>query len=292
VTEPDPTPAAVLSYWTTQSKKLHWIARPTISLDLSPAGELATAPQDQQPRLTGGVLNLCFNAADRHVALGRAEDVAIRDGESELTFADLTEQTAQLAGVLRTLGLTTGDRVLSYLPRSTEAAVTLLACARLGVECLVIDQVTDPAALTEVLTAERPPVIVHSRADYGTTIARGLELSVHQPVRSIVVGPRVTAASLRGKAQDLAEWELDYRLLMRSSAIQPTECVPLPAAARLYSSFVGFVPGSGLLRREVATGEEALRLVATGASGEEADEALWPSTVIIKPLLLGRASEL
>ena len=278
-----------LAFWTAQSRRLHWIVKPTIGLADAPAGD--------QPRLSGGVLNVCFNAVDRHVALGRAEETAISDPGVELTFADLTEQTAQFAGVLRTLGLVAGDRVLTCLPRSADFAVVLLACTRIGAHCIVATGATDSAidatALTEVIAINQPLVIVHGTGAYAASVSRALELSVHQPERSVVLAPRLRGQSRqRGDGPDMAEWQLDFHLLMRSSAIQPTECVPMPAASPLYTAVNLAARTAELIRRTVDTGEHALRLMAVADEAADVDPVLWPSRTILAPLLAGRASQL
>ena len=85
-----------------------------------------------------GVLNTCFNALDRHVIGGRAEQLAlIHDSpvtgtQTRLTYAELLELVARFAGVLRELGVGRGDRVVVYLPMIPEAVIAMLACARLG----------------------------------------------------------------------------------------------------------------------------------------------------------------
>jgi propionyl-CoA synthetase len=278
-----------LAFWTAQSRRLHWIVKPSISLADPPAGD--------QPRLDGGVLNVCFNAVDRHAALGRAEEAGVSRQDVVLTFADLTEQSAQFAGVLRTLGLVAGDRVLTCLPRSVDFAVVLLACARIGVHCVVTsgaaDSAIDATALTEVIAINQPLVIVHGAGAYAASVARALELSVHQPERCVVVAARVADQSRRrGDGPDLAEWQLDFHGLMRSSAIQPTECVPMPAASPLYTAVSLAARTAELVRRTVDTGEHALRLIAAADEADEVDPVLWPSRTILAPLLAGRASQL
>ncbi|MBV8652115.1 MAG: AMP-binding protein, partial [Alphaproteobacteria bacterium] len=86
----------------------------------------------------GGRLNTCWNALDRHVERGRAQQTAlIYDSPvtgtiARWTYAELRDAVAQLAGALRGLGVTKGDRVLIYMPMVPEAAMAMLACARLG----------------------------------------------------------------------------------------------------------------------------------------------------------------
>jgi propionyl-CoA synthetase len=87
---------------------------------------------------TGGMLNTCYNAVDRHVAAGRGAqpaliyDSPVTNTKLTLTYHDLQEATALMAGMLRDLGVEKGDRVLIYMPMIPEAAMAMLACARLG----------------------------------------------------------------------------------------------------------------------------------------------------------------
>jgi acetyl-CoA synthetase len=85
----------------------------------------------------GGRLNVSYNCLDRHVLAGRGDKVAIHwEGEPgdtrTLTYADMLDQVQRCANVLRSLGVNAGDRVNIYLPMIPEAAVAMLACARIG----------------------------------------------------------------------------------------------------------------------------------------------------------------
>jgi acetyl-CoA synthetase len=85
----------------------------------------------------GGQLNVSHNCLDRHVAAGRGEKVALywegEPGDSRVvTYADLLGETQRFANVLKGLGVGPGDRVNIYLPMIPEAAVAMLACARIG----------------------------------------------------------------------------------------------------------------------------------------------------------------
>ena len=85
-----------------------------------------------------GSMNTCWNAVDRHVLAGRGDQVAIHydspvtDSRESITYAQLQDRVARFAGALRGLGVETGDRVVIYMPMVPEAAVAMLACARLG----------------------------------------------------------------------------------------------------------------------------------------------------------------
>jgi acetyl-CoA synthetase len=85
----------------------------------------------------GGQLNVSYNCLDRHVLAGRGDKVAFHwEGEPgdtrTITYADLLDETQKFANVLKGLGVDKGDRVNIYLPMIPEAAVAMLACARIG----------------------------------------------------------------------------------------------------------------------------------------------------------------
>ena len=85
----------------------------------------------------GGELNVSYNCLDRHVLAGQGEKVAFYfEGEPgdtrTVTYAELLDETQRFANVLKGFGVTKGDRVNIYLPMIPEAAVAMLACARIG----------------------------------------------------------------------------------------------------------------------------------------------------------------
>src|SRR5256714_2933922 len=87
---------------------------------------------------SGARLNTCWNALDRHVAAGHGERLALIwdspvTGQIErFTYRETRDRVARFAGVLSGLGVKTGDRVLIYMPMVPEAAIAMLACARIG----------------------------------------------------------------------------------------------------------------------------------------------------------------
>lgn len=85
----------------------------------------------------GGTLNVSYNCLDRHVIAGRGDRVAFYwEGEPGdvriVTYRELLDETQRLANALLSLGVRKGDRVNIYLPMIPEAAVAMLACARIG----------------------------------------------------------------------------------------------------------------------------------------------------------------
>jgi acetyl-CoA synthetase len=118
-----------LAFWATQARRLDWAKEWDQVLDWS------NPPFAKW--FVGGELNVAYNCLDRHVAAGKGDKVAIHwEGEPgdtrTLTYADLHKLTCQAANALTDLGVRAGDRVAIYLPMIPEAAVAMLACARIG----------------------------------------------------------------------------------------------------------------------------------------------------------------
>jgi acetyl-CoA synthetase len=118
-----------LAFWETQAKRLSWAKPWDQVLDWS------NPPFAKW--FVGGKLNIAYNCLDRHVEAGRGDRVAIRwEGEPgdtrTITYADLHRSVCQAANALTALGIRAGDRVAIYMPMIPEAAVAMLACARIG----------------------------------------------------------------------------------------------------------------------------------------------------------------
>ncbi len=120
----DPT-----AWWAEQARKLSWQQDWQADLDWS------EAPFAKW--FVGGKLNASVNCIDRHVAAGRGDQVAIHwvgePGDTrDVTWQELLDETCRLANGLKAQGIKSGDRVLVYMPMVPEAAIAMLACARIG----------------------------------------------------------------------------------------------------------------------------------------------------------------
>ena len=117
------------SFWTRAAQAIDWIEAPAKALDAS------RAPLGWFP---DAVCNACWNAVDRHVEAGHGERVAIihdspmTGSTTSISYAELRDRVARLAGALAARGVGKGDRVVVYMPMVPEALVAMLACARLG----------------------------------------------------------------------------------------------------------------------------------------------------------------
>ena len=86
----------------------------------------------------GAVVNTCYNALDRHVAGGRADqlalihDLPLAGSITKFTYAEMLHEVQTLAAVMQDFGVAKGDRVILYMPMVPEAVVAMLACARIG----------------------------------------------------------------------------------------------------------------------------------------------------------------
>jgi acetyl-CoA synthetase len=118
-----------LAYWAAQAERLTW-AKPWDQI-------LDWSNPPFAKWFVGGELNVAYNCVDRHVEAGHGDKVAIHwEGEPgdtrTITYAELLTLVSQAANTLTELGVAAGDRVAIYLPMIPEAAVAMLACARVG----------------------------------------------------------------------------------------------------------------------------------------------------------------
>jgi propionyl-CoA synthetase len=117
-------------FWMEAAEGIDWVRKPSKALwdENAPIYEW----------FSDGLVNTCWNAVDRHVAAGRGSQVAIiydspvTHTKHTITYAELKERVARLAGALKAKGVEKGDRVVIYMPMMPEAVEAMLACARLG----------------------------------------------------------------------------------------------------------------------------------------------------------------
>ncbi|WP_284124967.1 acetate--CoA ligase [Parerythrobacter aestuarii] len=119
-------------FWADQAQRLDWVTPPTRIANWS------YDPVDIK-WFEDGVLNICHNAVDRHVAAGRGDRIALifepdsPDGTvRRITYAELQREVIRMANSLKKMGVAKGDRVTIYMPMIPEGAYAMLACARIG----------------------------------------------------------------------------------------------------------------------------------------------------------------
>jgi acetyl-CoA synthetase len=119
----------------------------------------------------GGRLNVSYNCLDRHVLAGRGDKVAIHwEGEPgdtrTITYSQLLDETKKFANVLKSLGVVAGDRVNIYLPMIPEAAVAMLACARIGAAHSVVFGGFSSQALADRINDASAKVLITADGGY------------------------------------------------------------------------------------------------------------------------------
>ena len=119
-------------FWREEARRIAWMTPPTKIKNTSFTGNVSIKWFED------GVLNASVSCLDRHVEAGRGDQVAIiwegddPNSDARYTYRQLLEETCKLANAMKTLGVKKGDRVCIYLPMIVEAAVAMLACARIG----------------------------------------------------------------------------------------------------------------------------------------------------------------
>jgi acetyl-CoA synthetase len=145
-----------LAFWEEQARELTWHKTWDQVLEWNPP---------YAKWFIGGKINASVNALDRHVEAGRGERIAFHfEGEPgdtrTITYSQMLEDVSQAAHALTELGITAGDRVAIYMPMIPEAAVAMLACARIGaVHSVVFGGFSADALLSRIQDADAKLVI-------------------------------------------------------------------------------------------------------------------------------------
>ena len=145
-----------LAFWELQASDLEWSKKWDSVLDWQPP---------YAKWFIGGKLNASVNALDRHVAQGRGDRVAFYfEGEPgdtrTITYAQLLIEVKKAANALIEIGITAGDRVAIYMPMIPEAAIAMLACARIGApHSVVFGGFSADALLSRIQDADAKLVI-------------------------------------------------------------------------------------------------------------------------------------
>jgi acetyl-CoA synthetase len=117
-------------FWREQAKRIDWFKMPSIIQNWS------FDPVDVR-WFEDGILNICHNCVDRHLTTSGDDTALIWEADEpgvtkRLTYSELHAEVVRMANALKSLGVRKGDRVTLYLPMILEAAVAMLACARIG----------------------------------------------------------------------------------------------------------------------------------------------------------------
>ncbi len=286
-------------FWMQAAEAVDWIEKPSRALDDS------AAPFYRW--FADGVCNTCWNAVDRHVAAGRGEqaalihDSAITGTKTTITYAQLQQRVARLAGALAARGVTKGDRVIIYMPMVPEAAEAMLACARIGAihsvvfggfaahELAVrIDDCT-PKAIIAASCGLEPGRVV----GYKPLLDAAIDQASHKPDFCVLLQrPQEPAPLIEGRD---FEWEAFQE------GVEPAECVPVGGDDPLYILYTSGTTGEpkGVIRPN-AGHMVALIWTMKNLYGVEPGEVYWAASdvgwvvghsyIVYAPLLVGCTS--
>ncbi|SDL29240.1 propionyl-CoA synthetase [Paracoccus chinensis] len=263
-------------FWMEAAQDIDWVKPPSHAFfDQGPAGEWFADAQ----------VNACWNAVDRHVEAGRGEQLAvihdspITHSYRGITYRELRDRVARLAGALRDKGVQKGDRVIIYMPMVPEALEAMLACSRLGAihsvvfggfaahELAVrIDDCT-PKAIIAASCGLEPGRVVH----YKPLLDRAIEEARHKPEFCVIFQREQEVAELI-EGRDHAWHSFQY-------GVEPADCVPVEGNHPHYILYTSGTTGQpkGVVRH-TAGHIVALNWTMKNIYGIDAGDVFWAAS--------------
>ena len=228
-------------FWGSAAESIHWDRRWDTVLD------------DTNPPFyrwfTGGQLNTCYNALDFHIERGRGKQTAliydspVTNTLRSYTYSQLRDDVALLAGALVAEGIEKGDRVIIYMPMVPEAAMAMLACARIGAVHSVVFGGFAAKELSTRIDDAKPKLILSASCGievnrvipYKPLLDEAIALAAHKPERCLIMQRPQTTATL------LPDRDVDWNEAL--SKATPAGCVSVAATDPLYILYTSGTTG-------------------------------------------------
>ena len=175
-------------FWARQAERIHWVK------PFSEIKDVSFASDDVHIRwFADGTLNACYNCVDRHLPEKRDDVAILWEGDDpsrdeKITYGQLHSRVALFANALKAMGAKRGDRITLYMPMIPEAAIAMLACARIGAVHSVVFGGFSPEALAGRISDCASNIII--TADEGVRGAKSIPLKKN--VDAAVINPLVT----------------------------------------------------------------------------------------------------
>ena len=288
-------------FWAEQARALPWYEfPPTIS---------SRDDNGAWRWFAGGKTNTAWLALDRHVDAGRGDAVAliydspVTGTVRRFSYAELTERVAKVAGALLGLGVGKGDRVIVYMPMVPEAAIAMLACARIGAVHSVVFGGFAPRELATRIDDATPDVILCASCGiefstvipYKPLVDEAIELADHKVTHTVVLQREQHEAPLdRPRDVNWQDWE---------AQAEPAPCEVLDATDPLYILYTSGTTGKpkGVVR-DNGGHAVALNYSMQAVYGVDAGDVFWAASdvgwvvghsyIVYGPLIRGCASVL
>jgi len=197
----------------------------------------------------GGQLNTCYNALDLHIECGRGKQTAliydspVTNTIRSYTYSQLRDEVALLAGALVAEGIKKGDRVIIYMPMIPEAAMAMLACARIGAVHSVVFGGFASKELSTRIDDAKPKLILSASCGievnrvipYKPLLDEAINLAAHKPERCLIMQRPQNRANL------LPNRDIDWSEAL--SKATPAGCVSVAATDPLYILYTSGTTG-------------------------------------------------